>query len=116
VGTAGPRRFLLDRVARASRRFRLRFALSAASGRLGYERVDVAGTSYLVVGGEVKKADTELYYFYSEERLWDELAQLRNVLSLPSGSSPSRRAGRCLAREAHSRSGRPGEPSGALAG
>jgi two-component system sensor histidine kinase MtrB len=51
-----------------------------STGRLGYERVDVAGTSYLVVGGQVKKADTELYYFYSEERLWDELAQLRNVL------------------------------------
>jgi two-component system sensor histidine kinase MtrB len=51
-----------------------------STGKLGYERVDVAGTRYLVVGGQVKNADTELYYFYSEERLWDELAQLRNVL------------------------------------
>jgi signal transduction histidine kinase len=51
-----------------------------ARGRLGYERVTVAGTRYLIVGGKVARADTELYYFYSEERLWDELAQLRNVL------------------------------------
>jgi len=51
-----------------------------ASGKLGWERVDVGGTPYLVVGGRVKNADTELYYFYPEERLWDELAQLRNVL------------------------------------
>jgi len=51
-----------------------------ASGTLGYERADVTGTRYLIVGGKVRKAKTELYYFYSEERLWDELAQLRNVL------------------------------------
>jgi signal transduction histidine kinase len=50
------------------------------TGRLGYERENVAGTRYLIVGGEVKNADTELYYFYPEERLWNELAQLRNVL------------------------------------
>jgi signal transduction histidine kinase len=51
-----------------------------ASGKVGYERLDVAGTRYLIVGGKVEKAGTQLYYFYSEERLWDELAQLRNVL------------------------------------
>ena len=51
-----------------------------ATGKLGYERVDVAGTRYLVVGGQVKNADTVLFYFYTEDRLWDELAQLRNVL------------------------------------
>jgi signal transduction histidine kinase len=51
-----------------------------ASGRLGYERDDVAGTRYLVVGGRVQRADTQLYYFFSEERLWDELGQLRTIL------------------------------------
>ena len=50
------------------------------SGKLGYEREEVGGTRYLVVGGMVRRANTQLYYFYSEERLWDELAQLRNVL------------------------------------
>lgn len=51
-----------------------------ATGRLGYEREEVVGTRYLVVGGRVGSADTELYYFFSEERLWDELTQLRNIL------------------------------------
>jgi two-component system sensor histidine kinase MtrB len=51
-----------------------------ATGKLGYEREEVGGTRYLVVGGMVRRANTQLYYFYSEERLWDELAQLRNVL------------------------------------
>ncbi|HEX3256434.1 MAG TPA: HAMP domain-containing sensor histidine kinase [Gaiellaceae bacterium] len=50
------------------------------SGKLGYQRAEVGNTRYLIVGGKVRRADAELYYFYSEERLWDELAQLRNVL------------------------------------
>jgi signal transduction histidine kinase len=51
-----------------------------ASGKLGYERADVTGRPYLIVGGKLRKANTEIYYFFPEERLWDELAQLRNVL------------------------------------
>jgi signal transduction histidine kinase len=51
-----------------------------ATGRLAYEREDVASTRYLIVGGRVARADTELYYFFSEERLWDELGQLRTIL------------------------------------
>jgi signal transduction histidine kinase len=50
------------------------------SGKLGYQRADVGDTRYLIVGGKVRRSDTELYFFYSEGRLWDELAQLRNVL------------------------------------
>jgi signal transduction histidine kinase len=50
------------------------------AGRLAYERREIAGTRYLVVGGRVPGSDTQLYYFFSEERLWDELAQLRNIL------------------------------------
>jgi len=49
------------------------------SGRLGYERKTVAGTHYLVVGGLAGR-DAELYFFFSEENLRHELAQLRNVL------------------------------------
>ena len=48
-------------------------------GKLGYERETVAGTHYLVVGGPVGSA-TELYFFFSEESEWHELAQLRNIL------------------------------------
>jgi signal transduction histidine kinase len=51
-----------------------------AEGQLAYEREEIGGVPYLVVGGRVPSSNTELYYFYSEERLWDELAQLRNIL------------------------------------
>jgi signal transduction histidine kinase len=51
-----------------------------AAGRLGYEREEVGETRYLIVGGRVARADTELYYFFSEDRLWDELGELRTIL------------------------------------
>ena len=47
-------------------------------GELGYKRVDVAGTRYLVFGGPSGK--TELYFFFSEESVHHELAQLRTIL------------------------------------
>ena len=51
-----------------------------AAGKIGYERTKIGGQRYLVVGGRVSSADTSLYYFFSEERLWDELGQLRTIL------------------------------------
>jgi signal transduction histidine kinase len=48
-------------------------------GELGYERKTVAGTHYLVVGGP-SSGNTELYFFFSEQNLRHELAQLRNIL------------------------------------
>ena len=51
-----------------------------AAGRLAYEREAVGDTRYLIVGGRVPSADTELYYFFDEDRLWDELGQLRTIL------------------------------------
>ena len=48
-------------------------------GRLGYQRKTVAGTHYLVVGGRSGR-DSELYYFFSEQDLHNELTQLRNIL------------------------------------
>jgi two-component system, OmpR family, sensor histidine kinase MtrB len=48
------------------------------SGELGYRRVTVAGTHYLVVGGP--SGDTELYFFFSEQNLHHELSQLRTIL------------------------------------
>jgi signal transduction histidine kinase len=51
-----------------------------AEGQLAYERKDLGGVPYLIVGGRVPSSNAELYYFFSEQRLWDELAQLRNIL------------------------------------
>jgi signal transduction histidine kinase len=51
-----------------------------ARGELAYQRTSVAGTRYLVAGGRVAGTETELYFFFSEDELWDELAELRNVL------------------------------------
>jgi two-component system, OmpR family, sensor histidine kinase MtrB len=48
-------------------------------GRLGYERETVPGTRYLVVGGPAG-GHTQLYFFFSEERIRHELAQLRTIL------------------------------------
>jgi len=79
VGTAGTHRFSSS-VSVGIQEVPPELRAVVARGRVGYERVTVAGTRYLIVGGKVARADTELYYFYSEERLWDELAQLRNVL------------------------------------
>ena len=49
-------------------------------GDLAYERVPIAGTPYLVAGGQVPPSQTELYFFFSEEALHDDLAQLRTIL------------------------------------
>ncbi len=50
------------------------------SGDLAYERVEIAGLPYLVAGGQVPPSRTELYFFFSEEALHDDLAQLRTIL------------------------------------
>jgi len=47
-------------------------------GQLAYQRTEVAGVPYLVVGGRVSGA--ELYFFFSEAQLFDELGQLRTIL------------------------------------
>jgi two-component system sensor histidine kinase MtrB len=48
-------------------------------GELGYARKTVTGTHYVIVGGPAGR-NTELYYFFSEQGIRDELAQLRNIL------------------------------------
>ncbi len=47
-------------------------------GQLAYQRTELAGTPYLVVGGRVSEA--ELYFFFSESQLFGELDQLRTIL------------------------------------
>jgi two-component system, OmpR family, sensor histidine kinase MtrB len=52
-------------------------------GDIGYEREIVAGTPYLVVGGP--SGSTQLYFFFSEQKIWHELADLRNILLIGLG-------------------------------
>jgi two-component system, OmpR family, sensor histidine kinase MtrB len=50
-------------------------------GQLAYERTEAADTRYLVTGGRVPGGESaEAYFFFSEEELWDDIAQLRNIL------------------------------------
>jgi two-component system sensor histidine kinase MtrB len=51
-----------------------------ADGRLAYERKEIGGVRYLIVGGRVPSSETELYFFFDEDDLWDDLAQLRTTL------------------------------------
>jgi len=51
-----------------------------ADGRLAYQRADVGGTPTLVTGGQVAGSRVQLYFFFPEQELMDDLAQLRNVL------------------------------------
>ncbi len=51
-----------------------------AEGQLAYNRVEVGGARYLLTGGNVAGTDADLYFFFPEDELWDDLAQLRNVL------------------------------------
>ena len=51
-------------------------------GQLAYERVAVSRTPTLVIGGRVPGRDAELYLFFPEARIAEDLAQLRTVLLL----------------------------------
>ena len=52
-----------------------------AAGQLAYERTEVADTPYLVTGGQIPGSeDAEAYFFFSEEQLWDDLADLRTIM------------------------------------
>ena len=49
-------------------------------GDLAFERVRIANTPYLVAGGRPPESGTELYFFFSEDDLRGDLAQLRTIL------------------------------------
>jgi two-component system, OmpR family, sensor histidine kinase MtrB len=49
-------------------------------GQLAYKRLSVGGARYVLVGGNVVGTDTHLYFFFPEDELWSELADLRNIL------------------------------------
>jgi signal transduction histidine kinase len=50
-------------------------------GQLGYQRMDVAGQPYLILGGRVPGSAAELYLFFPEQDIAHNLAQLRNALA-----------------------------------
>lgn len=52
-----------------------------AGGQLARQRVTVAGANQLVVGGRVPGQDTQLYFFYDEQQLFDDLQTLGMVLA-----------------------------------
>ncbi len=50
-------------------------------GKLGYERFDVAGAPYLVLGGRVPGSQAQLYLLFNEQGITANLTQLRNTLA-----------------------------------
>lgn len=54
-------------------------------GQLAYRRVSVAGARYLVVGGRVGGTALELSFFFPEDRLWGDVADLRTILLAGTG-------------------------------
>jgi two-component system, OmpR family, sensor histidine kinase MtrB len=53
-----------------------------ARGRLGRERVEIAGRHQIAVGGPVPGRREAVVFFYDEQQVWDDLAALRNVLAV----------------------------------
>ncbi len=49
-------------------------------GRIAYQRVEVEGVPYLIVGGPAPGSPVRLFFFFSEEGLGDDLGDLRNIL------------------------------------
>jgi two-component system sensor histidine kinase MtrB len=52
-----------------------------AGGRLGRERVHIAGRHEIAVGGPVPGRREAVVFFYDEQQVWDDLTALRNVLA-----------------------------------
>jgi two-component system sensor histidine kinase MtrB len=52
-----------------------------ARGRLGRERVEIAGRHEIAVGGPVPGRREAVVFFYDEQQVWNDLAALRNVLA-----------------------------------
>src|SRR5215207_1799642 len=50
------------------------------AGDLGYQRVDHGGRRLLVLGARIPRSDAELYFVSAEDRIHDDLGQLRTVL------------------------------------
>jgi two-component system sensor histidine kinase MtrB len=51
-------------------------------GKVGYERFEVSGTPYLVLGGKVPGSAAQLYLLFDEAAVQRNLNQLRNTLAI----------------------------------
>jgi signal transduction histidine kinase len=47
---------------------------------LAFERSEISGTRYLIVGGRMPGSESEAYFFFSEEEIWNDLAELGTIL------------------------------------
>jgi signal transduction histidine kinase len=54
----------------------------AARGQLGFDRLEMGGVPTLIVGGPTPNRDAELYFAFSEGRIYDDLRQLGLALAL----------------------------------
>jgi signal transduction histidine kinase len=51
------------------------------AGQLGYARIQVGGTPFLMIGGRAPGSAAQLFFFFSEQQIASDLAQLRNALA-----------------------------------
>ena len=54
----------------------------AGRGQLGYNRVDVRGVPMLLVGGPTPDREAELYFAFSEARIYEDLRELGTTLAI----------------------------------
>ncbi|MGH2651037.1 MAG: HAMP domain-containing protein, partial [Actinomycetota bacterium] len=76
---AGDRRFASDPSVNPELPGALRQLVAA--GNVAYERLEVAGRPYLVVGARPPGSSVELYLFFPEDALRDDLSELATVLA-----------------------------------
>ena len=89
----------------------------ARTGDLAFQRVRIAETRYLVAGGRAPASQAELYFFFSEETLHDDISQLGTILLAGWGIivALSAAAGAILARRILRPVGQASEAAHALA-
>ncbi|MGN6795322.1 MAG: ATP-binding protein [Streptosporangiaceae bacterium] len=51
-------------------------------GKLGYERIEISGHPFLVLGGKVSGSPARLYLLFDESAIQGNLSQLRNTLAI----------------------------------
>jgi two-component system sensor histidine kinase MtrB len=59
---------------------------TVAEGELGYQRETVRDDPFLVVGGRVAGSDLDLYFFFDESELFQDLSSLRTILLVGVGA------------------------------
>jgi signal transduction histidine kinase len=55
-------------------------AAKVAEGRIGYQNIRMAGEPAIAVGGQLRSAESSLYFFFPQGARLADLARLRNIL------------------------------------